>query len=206
MLDSSHINKIGFIGFGDFGKYLIEVFKIDLHPVIFEDNDNSDFKFQDYKKYLREYKWIICLGYKHGKLKKKIIEELINSNASFYDLEHNSSRIYEDIFGKGNIVLHNSLIDVNVFIGYGNIIHNNVTINHDSVIGNACYISPGVLICGNVKVGNNVFIGAGSIITNDIEIGDNVIIGAGSLINKNIEKNSNVIGNPFRIVSEINLT
>ena len=205
MLDSSLTNKIGFIGFGSFGKHLIEVFNINVIPIIFEDNENADFKFNDYKKYLGEYKWIICLGYKHGKLKNKIIDELINSNASFYDLKHNGSKGYQKIIGKGNIVLHNSFIDFNVVIGHGNIIHNSVTINHDSIIGNACYISPGVIICGNVKVGNNVFIGGGSIITNDVKIGDNVVIGAGSLINKNIKSNTNVVGNPFKFVNKINL-
>lgn len=56
---------------------------------------------------------------------------------------------------------------------------------------------------GRVKIGNNVFIGMNSTILKGITIGNNVVIGANSLINKDIPDNSVVVGNPQRIVCDI---
>lgn len=56
---------------------------------------------------------------------------------------------------------------------------------------------------GKVRIGNNVFIGTGTTILKGVNIGDNVIIGAGSLINKDVPSNSVAVGNPVRIVSDL---
>ena len=56
---------------------------------------------------------------------------------------------------------------------------------------------------GRVKIGNNVFIGMNSTILKGVTIGNNVVIGANSLINKNVPDNSVVVGNPQRIVCDI---
>ena len=56
---------------------------------------------------------------------------------------------------------------------------------------------------GRVKIGNNVFIGMNSTILKGVAIGNNVVIGANSLINKNVPDNSVVVGNPQRVVCDI---
>ena len=56
---------------------------------------------------------------------------------------------------------------------------------------------------GRVKIGNNVFIGMNSTILKGVTIGNNVVIGANSLINKNVPDNSVVVGNPQRVVCDI---
>lgn len=56
---------------------------------------------------------------------------------------------------------------------------------------------------GRVKIGNNVFIGMNSTILKGVTIGNNVVIGANSLINKNAPDNSVVVGNPQRVVCDI---
>lgn len=56
---------------------------------------------------------------------------------------------------------------------------------------------------GRVKIGNNVFIGMNSTILKGVTIGDNVVIGANSLINKNVPDNCVVVGNPQRVVCDI---
>lgn len=53
-------------------------------------------------------------------------------------------------------------------------------------------------------IGNDVFIGAGAIILPGITIGDNVIIGAGSIVSKNIPRDSVAVGNPARVICDIN--
>lgn len=55
-----------------------------------------------------------------------------------------------------------------------------------------------------VHIGRNCWIGAGVIIVPGITIGDNTVIGAGSVVTKNIPKNVVAVGNPCKILREIN--
>lgn len=56
----------------------------------------------------------------------------------------------------------------------------------------------------DVKIGRNVWIGAGAIIVPGVTIGDNTVIGAGSVITKDIPANVVAVGNPCRVMREIN--
>lgn len=55
-----------------------------------------------------------------------------------------------------------------------------------------------------VHIGRNCWIGAGAIILPGITIGDNVVIGAGSIVTKDLPSNVLAVGNPCRILREIN--
>ncbi|MCH5337931.1 MAG: sugar O-acetyltransferase [Acetatifactor sp.] len=56
----------------------------------------------------------------------------------------------------------------------------------------------------SVRIGKNCWIGAGTIIVPGITIGDNVVIGAGSIVTKDIPSNTLAVGNPCRVLREIN--
>lgn len=56
---------------------------------------------------------------------------------------------------------------------------------------------------GRVKIGNNVFIGMHSTILKGVSIGNNVIIGANSLVTKNIPDNCVVVGNPAKVIMNL---
>jgi len=55
-----------------------------------------------------------------------------------------------------------------------------------------------------VYIGRNVWIGAGVIILPGVTIGDNTVIGAGSVVTKDIPANVVAVGNPCRVLREIN--
>ncbi len=55
-----------------------------------------------------------------------------------------------------------------------------------------------------VTIGDNVWIGGGVTITPGVTIGDNVVIGAGSVVTKDIPSNTIAVGNPCRVIREIN--
>lgn len=55
-----------------------------------------------------------------------------------------------------------------------------------------------------VHVGRNCWIGAGAIIMPGVTIGDNTVIGAGSMVTKDIPSNVVAVGNPCRVMREIN--
>lgn len=56
---------------------------------------------------------------------------------------------------------------------------------------------------GIIKIGDNVFIGMNTVILKDVQIGNNVIIGAGSVVTKSIPDNSVAVGNPAKVVSNL---
>ena len=55
-----------------------------------------------------------------------------------------------------------------------------------------------------IHIGKNCWLGAGVIVLPGITIGDNSVIGAGSIVTKDIPANVVAIGNPCRVLREIN--
>ncbi|MFW5669886.1 MAG: sugar O-acetyltransferase [Acetivibrio ethanolgignens] len=55
-----------------------------------------------------------------------------------------------------------------------------------------------------VHIGRNCWIGAGVVIVPGIRIGDNVVVGAGSVVTKDLPDNVVAVGNPCRVLREVN--
>ena len=55
-----------------------------------------------------------------------------------------------------------------------------------------------------VHIGRNCWIGAGAIILPGITIGNNVVVGAGSIVTKDLPDNVVAVGNPCRVLREVN--
>ena len=54
-----------------------------------------------------------------------------------------------------------------------------------------------------IHIGNNVWIGGGSIVLPGVTIGDNAVIGSGSVVTKDIPANVIAVGNPCRVIREL---
>ncbi len=55
-----------------------------------------------------------------------------------------------------------------------------------------------------VHIGKNCWIGAGAIILPGITIGDNVVVGAGSVVTKDLPSDVVAVGNPCRVLRNVN--
>lgn len=55
-----------------------------------------------------------------------------------------------------------------------------------------------------VHIGRNCWLGAGVVVLPGVTIGDNSVIGAGSVVTKDIPSNVVAVGNPCRVLREIN--
>lgn len=137
-------------------------------------------------------------------------------------------KILKNILGK---VKENYIIEQPFICDYGyNIeIGENFYSNHNLVIldankvtfGNNVFIAPncGLYTAGHpldaetrnkgleyakpITVGNNVWIGGNVVVLPGVTIGNNVVIGAGSVVNKDIPANSLAVGNPCKVIKNI---
>lgn len=55
-----------------------------------------------------------------------------------------------------------------------------------------------------IQIGNGCWLGGGVIVLPGVTIGDGSVIGAGSVVTKDIPENSLAVGNPCRVIREIN--
>ena len=55
-----------------------------------------------------------------------------------------------------------------------------------------------------VHIGRNCWIGAGVIVLPGVTVGDNVVVGAGSVVTHDIPANVVAVGNPCKVMREIN--
>ncbi|MFR7936220.1 MAG: sugar O-acetyltransferase [Clostridium perfringens] len=112
----------------------------------------------------------------------------------------------------------------NVYFGNGVYANFNLTMvdDCDIFVGNNVLFGPNVTVSAGthpihpelrskqaqynipIHIGNNVWIGANSVILPGINIGDNSVIGAGSVVTKDIPSNVVAVGNPCRVLREIN--
>lgn len=123
------------------------------------------------------------------------IEPPLHANWGKYT--HLGSNVYANF----NLTL---VDDTDIFVG------DNVMIGPNVVIATAGHpVNPALRLQAaqfniSVHIGNNVWIGAGAIVLPGVHIGDNSVIGAGSIVTKDIPANVVAVGNPCRVLREIN--
>lgn len=136
--------------------------------------------------------------------------------------------IMKNILGKTK---ENFWIEPNFFCDYGYNIevgenfysnHNLVILDGNKVIfGDNVFIGPncsfytaghpinkeerniGLEYAKPIKVGNNVWFGGNVVVLPGVKIGDNCVIGAGAIVNKNIPSNVIAVGNPCKVIKNI---
>lgn len=55
-----------------------------------------------------------------------------------------------------------------------------------------------------ITIGNNVWVGGNVVVNPGVTIGDNVVIGSGAVVTKDIPSNVIAVGNPCKVLREIN--
>jgi sugar O-acyltransferase (sialic acid O-acetyltransferase NeuD family) len=204
--------KLALIGYGELGRYMQDMVS-EAYPVVasetvffddqlakagadrarpFADHASDDFA---------DYSFFVCLGYKHLRLKKQIIDRLVSLARSVPHYVHPSSYVHPSVtIGHGSMIYPGCSIDRNTKIGRGVWIANADVIAHDCAIGDTCWFGASVTLSGHVTVGESTFIGSGTTISNDVAIGSSSTIGLSTAVTKNIGDGISAIGNPMKIL------
>ena len=144
---------------------------------------------------------------KDEKSKIRIIQQLLGSTKEKFSIKQpfycdygSNIHIGENFFSNINLtVLDEALVSIgdNVLLGPNVSIY---TVNHVTDVEGR---NSGLEYAKPVTIGNNVWIGGNSVILQGVAIGDNSIIGAGSVVTKNIPSNVIAVGNPCKVIKEI---
>lgn len=128
-------------------------------------------------------------------------------------------------FGKGTSVYNSSIIFYPIKVGKNCWIGPNTILDGSGglEIGNFCTISCGVQVYSHnnvlqtlssktmpieraqVTIGNNVYIGPNTVISSGTTIGNYCVIGVGTFVNKDLPSNSIAVGQPARIIGEVEI-
>jgi sugar O-acyltransferase (sialic acid O-acetyltransferase NeuD family) len=144
----------------------------------------SDF---DLDSLAKKYQYaIITVGQiKSPALRIKLFNMAINAGFKLPTIISPRSYVSQhSTIGKGVIVMHDALINVNVKIGENCIINSKALIEHDVTIQDHCHISTGSIINGGALIKNRVFFGSNSTTRERVVIDSDSVFGAGSLILK----------------------
>lgn len=204
--------KLALVGYGALGRYMedmiSEAFPVDAsQTVYFDDGMHKDGnpKARVFSTYasdeFAEHHFFISLGYKHLRLKQKIIHRLVELGRTVPSYVHHSSYVHPTVkIGHGSMVYPGCSVDRNTVIGNGVWLANADVVAHDCQIGDCCWFGASVTLSGEVEVGECTFIGSGSVTANEISIGSDSIIGMGTSVTKSVANNVSVIGNPMKIL------
>lgn len=110
---------------------------------------------------------------------------------------HFGNRVYANF----NLTL---VDDTHIYVGECTMFAPNVTVATAGHPIAPCLRKYGIQYNAPVRIGKNCWIGAGALIMPGVTIGDNTVIGAGSVVTKDIPSNVVAVGNPCRVMREIN--
>lgn len=115
----------------------------------------------------------------------------IGDNCNFGDYTH--------ITSANKIVIGDGLL-TGRFVLISDNSHGNITFEESEVMP----ISRPVVSSGSIYIGKNVWLGDNVKVLANVSIGDGAIIGAGSVVTKNIPPYSVAVGNPAKVIKQLN--
>ena len=209
------IKKIAIIGAGGFGrevKWLIDSINIAQKKwdfIGYYDDDLSERKNIEQKLLLGNIEElnniqesvgvIIAIG--HPEIKKKIFNNLHNSNLYFPSLVHPNCLIGNNVtIGQGAVICANNILTCDIIIEDFVTLNLACTVGHDTTIKSYCSIMPTVNVSGEVLMEECVYVGTGAKIINQINIGSHSTIGAGAVVIKDVPRNSISVGVPAKCI------
>lgn len=141
---------------------------------------------------------------KRKELLKKLLGDIgehIWIESPFHAAYGTNVHIGDYFYANFNLVI---VDDIDVYIGDHVMIAPNVTITPTGHPVDPTLRRPGTQFSIPVRIGNDAWIGSNAVILPGVTIGNNSVIGAGSVVTHDIPENVVAVGNPCRVLREIN--
>lgn len=132
------------------------------------------------------------------KVKRKIVEMLMERGAEFATLIHPSVSLHPHCtVGYGSILTPNSVVSANASVGnFASILGSNVA--HDAHVGDYATLSGKCAVNGHAQIGSMAYLGCGVLVAPSKKIGEGAEVGIGSVVISNVKAGAKVFGNPAR--------
>ena len=145
----------------------------------------------------------LVIGIGNCQWKRKVFEQIQNTNIKFATLIHPSVKIRDYQYceiGEGSVIGENVVITTNVKIGKHVQVSPASTLAHDVVVSDFCSLMFAVNIAGNSILQKSVYIGTNATVIQLLEVGKNTIVGAGAVVTRSLPANCTAAGVPARIL------
>jgi acetyltransferase EpsM len=147
-------------------------------------------------------KFIIAIG--SNEVRKMIVSRLGLSSDYYISLVHETAVISPSAsIRHGTVIMANAVIHADASVGIHAIINTAAIVEHDNRIGDYVHLAPRATLCGDVKAEEGAFIGAGATVIPGISIGEWSVIGAGATVIQTIPSRSTAVGNPAKVIKQI---
>jgi len=151
-----------------------------------------------FQQYIYDSDIFVAIGC--NKIRKHVLENVLNAGASIPVLIHPSAILGHDVqIGTGSVLMANVVINPCSSIGVGCIINTGATIDHDCRLGDFVHISPGSSIAGSVTIGDKAWLGIGAVVSNNLTISAECTIGAGAVVVYSINDKGTYVGVPAQM-------
>jgi|LakMenEpi03Aug12_release.lakeMendotaPanAssembly.Ray.scaffolds.fasta_scaffold222935_1 sugar O-acyltransferase (sialic acid O-acetyltransferase NeuD family) len=141
------------------------------------------------------------VGIGGNKLRQEVSQNMLaKTNHNPINIISKSAQISPGVIvGSGNLMMHQSLINLNSTVGCGNIFNTKSLIEHDCQIGSFNHIAPASTVLGYASIGDLCEIYTSSVIFPYKTISSNVTIGANSTVTQDILVSGKYFGSPAKI-------
>jgi len=108
--------------------------------------------------------------------------------------------------GHGCYVNAGTVIGSHARIGCQVNLNRSVSVGHDCEIGFAASTGPGAVLAGSVRLASGAFVGAGATVLPGVQVGRRALVGAGAVVTRDVEDGAVVVGNPARVIRQLDLS
>ena len=113
--------------------------------------------------------------------------------------------------GNNAVIMMGSVINIGAVIGDNTMIDMGAILGGRATVGKNCHIGAGAVLAGVIEpssakpvvVEDGVLVGANAVIIEGIRIGTKAVVGAGAVVLEDVPAGAVVIGNPARIIKNV---
>lgn len=151
----------------------------------------------------KNHEFIIAIGSPRGR--ESVVSRIQDCTVVEYATLIDPSAIVDNdvSIAEGSIICAGVICTVGIDIGKHTIINLNSTVGHGVTIGDFVTVAPNVSISGNIHLNNLVEVGTGATLRENLEVGAGTIVGMGSVLTKSVDANKVVVGNPARVIKNM---